>query len=65
FEQDILGLVNTPHNCQRHGCGPMGQRYVVQERRITDQVASFIEHNSHPHNRILNLAQMHNAIQVQ
>ncbi len=57
--------MNTPHNCHRHGCGPTGQRQVIQERQQTDRLVSFIEHNSHPEDCILNLAQMHNSIQVQ
>ncbi|PBK90657.1 hypothetical protein ARMGADRAFT_866159, partial [Armillaria gallica] len=63
--EDVLGVINTPHNCRWNRCGLTGLREVRQEHQGTGEMESMIEHRINPSDRILNLAQMHNAGCVQ
>ncbi|KAF4609714.1 hypothetical protein D9613_011993 [Agrocybe pediades] len=61
---DILCTVNTQHNCLEYDCRPTGFRHVYQERVQTGTRAS-IQHSGNLGDKILNTAQMRDAIYVQ
>ncbi|KAF4615110.1 hypothetical protein D9613_003453 [Agrocybe pediades] len=61
---DILCTVNTQHNCLQYDCRPTGFRHVYQERVQTGTRVS-IQHSGNLGDKILNTAQMRDAIYVQ
>ncbi|KAK1235606.1 hypothetical protein PQX77_001159 [Marasmius sp. AFHP31] len=62
--QDILGVVNAPHDCKSNGCELTGQHVIYQERLATDRTLARVEHRSNPNQRILNLAQMRSSAAI-
>ncbi|KAH9851930.1 hypothetical protein C2E23DRAFT_780036 [Lenzites betulinus] len=56
--EELLATVNTIHNCVKHQCMPTRTRVVYQERYETNERADEITHQTHPEDRILNLAQL-------
>lgn len=62
--QDILCTVNVQHNCSHHNCGTADTHTIYQEREKTDQTRSAVSHIA-PHDIVLNMAQMRDAIHVQ
>ncbi|EAU86850.2 hypothetical protein CC1G_11482 [Coprinopsis cinerea okayama7 len=61
----ILCTVNTQHPCAQANCKPSGQVSVYEEREKTHRTKAVIEHRNHPDERVVNTAQMRDAMHLQ
>ncbi|KAG6825017.1 hypothetical protein H0H92_005083 [Tricholoma furcatifolium] len=59
--KDVHCAVNVQHNCVEHACKLVKSRVVYQEREATGKCELSVQHN-HPHDHVLNTAQMRNTI---
>ena len=60
--KDVICTVNTQHECEKYGCQPTGSRLVRQERVNTSMVVPVVEHSNHSECKVLNSAQMRDAL---
>lgn len=63
--QEVLAGVSTFHNCATHGCSVTRTRPSLQERELTNYLEDEVKHAVHPDDRVLNLAQLRNAVVLQ